>query len=84
MLVLYFNWALIYEHSLAMILALEDLYRFRAMVKSKALISGKFWKAMVILLKLNFSLFVKYMAFKRLVMQASLGMAYVIHVSYYF
>lgn len=68
-----------------MILALEDLYRFRAMVKSKALISGKFWKAMVILLKPNFSLFVKYMAFKRLVMhEASLGMAYVIHVSYYF
>ena len=54
------------------------------MVKSKALISGKFWKAMVILLKLNFSLFVKYMAFKRFVMQASLGMAYVICVSYYF
>lgn len=55
------------------------------MVKSKALISGKFWKAMVILLKPNFSLFVKYMAFKRLVMhEASLGMAYMIRVSYYF
>lgn len=68
-----------------MILALEDLYRFQAMVKSKTPISGKFWKAMVILLKPNFSLFVKYMAFKRLVMhEASLGMAYVIRVSYYF
>lgn len=62
-----------------MVLALEDLYGFQAMVKSKALISGKLHMAMVILLKLNFSFFVIQMAFERLVVhEASLGMAYAI------
>ncbi|KAJ9675115.1 hypothetical protein PVL29_024170 [Vitis rotundifolia] len=62
-----------------MISALEDLYGFRVMVKSRALISGYLQMAMVILLKLNFSLFVIQMAFERLVVhEASLGMAYAI------
>ncbi|CBI19938.3 unnamed protein product, partial [Vitis vinifera] len=55
---------------------LEDLYGFRAMVKSRALIRGKLVVAIVIFLKLNISLFVIKIAFERLVVYgASLGMA---------
>ncbi|RVX03275.1 hypothetical protein CK203_020012 [Vitis vinifera] len=46
---------------------LEDLYGFRAMVKSRALIRGKLVVAIVIFLKLNISLFVIKIAFERLV-----------------
>ncbi|KAL6316552.1 hypothetical protein AAG906_018255 [Vitis piasezkii] len=55
---------------------LEDLYGFRAMVKSRALIRGKLVVAIVIFLKLNISLIIIKIAFERLVVYgASLGMA---------
>ena len=37
---------------------LEDLYGFKAMMKSKDLIKGKMWIAVVVFFKLNFSLLV--------------------------
>lgn len=55
---------------------LEDLYGFRAMMKSRELIRGKLWVSIIIFLKLNISLVLIKMAFEWLVVHGqSLGMA---------
>ncbi|XP_059631683.1 uncharacterized protein LOC132274426 [Cornus florida] len=46
---------------------LEDSYGFKALVKSKNLIKGKMWVALIIFLMLNFSSFVIYTPFQKFV-----------------
>lgn len=54
-------------HLASVVSVLEDLCGFGAMIKSKQLIKGKIWIAIVIFLKLNVSLIVIQVVFQRLV-----------------
>ena len=79
LLILYFvglSYMSIIWQLASVVSVLEDSYGLRAMVKSRALVRGKLWVAIVIFLKLNISLFVIKVVFERLVVHGqSLGMA---------
>ncbi|XVE95604.1 hypothetical protein REPUB_Repub02eG0113000 [Reevesia pubescens] len=71
-----FLYLTIIWHLASVVSVLEEAYGFQAMVKSKNLINGKLWVAIVIFLKLNIILLIIQIAFQRLVVHGStLGMA---------
>ncbi|XVF37068.1 hypothetical protein REPUB_Repub19eG0113600 [Reevesia pubescens] len=71
-----FLYLTIIWHLASIVSVLEEAYGFQAMVKSKNLIKGKLWVAIVIFLKLNITLWIIQFAFQRLVVHGStLGMA---------
>ncbi|XWS21718.1 hypothetical protein CRYUN_Cryun30bG0078700 [Craigia yunnanensis] len=71
-----FLYLTIIWHLASVVSVLEEAYGFQAMVKSKNLIKGKLWVAIVIFLKLNLTLGIIEIAFQMLVVHGStLGIA---------